>query len=111
MAIQIKLGEIVVDVVLKEIPVSFDYYFIDAGWHNLTGDLTDFDPKLFPDGPKKIISKIKDLNMKFGLWLSPSGGPNAFHPEVIHPTLSSCYSLPTINYSDNERKEKLENGE
>ena len=58
---------------------KFDWYWIDAGWYNPVGDLTDFDPAYFPNGPAKVYERIKDLGMQVGLWTSPVRGPMAFH--------------------------------
>ena len=33
--------------------IRFDWYWIDAGWSNPLGDLKDFDPRFFPQGPAR----------------------------------------------------------
>jgi len=72
---------------LRKYGVDFEYYFLDAGWSNPHGDLTDFDPRFFPDGPAKVTGRIKDMGMKLGLWTSPACGPHAFYPNVKNDLL------------------------
>ena len=79
---------------LQERGITFDYYAIDTGWNNPTGDLKDFDPRNFPAGPARILARIRDLGMKPGLWVSPSHGPAAFRPDVIIPQWDPCRTLP-----------------
>jgi len=79
---------------LRRMGVEFDYYFIDVGWSNPTGDLTDFDPRFFPNGPGEVVRRVTDMNMKLGLWTAPSSGPMAFHPDAFKPELASCGTLP-----------------
>ncbi len=74
--------------------ITFDFYDIDTGWNNPDGDLTDFDPRLFPSGPEPIVQRIHDMGMKFGLWVSPAAGPMAFHPDAHNPALAPCGTLP-----------------
>ena len=74
--------------------ISFDYYFLDAGWSNPSGDLRDFDPTHFPTGQAELVRRIDELGMRFGLWVSPASGPMAFHPEAELPSLAQCGTLP-----------------
>jgi hypothetical protein len=69
--------------------IHFNYYWIDAGWSNPRGDLRDFNPDDFPTGPDHIIQRVKELDMKFGLWTSPAGGPMAFYPGVENPIFTA----------------------
>jgi len=87
---------------LQKRGVCFDYYFIDTGWSNLHGDLRDFDPRNFPDGPERLVKRIHDLGMKFGLWFSPTGGPMAFRPEIENRALADCGLLPSAHDADAE---------
>ena len=82
--------------------ITFDYYYIDAGWSDPFGDLREFDPDYFPTGPGRIVERVRELGMKFGLWLSPASGPMAFRPESEAPFLARCGTLPST--SENARK-------
>ena len=76
---------------MQENGVDFDYYFIDAGWSNPEGDLKDFHPQCFPDGPMRIAERIKGLGLKLGLWTSPGAGPMAFYDSPLsRPQLAPC---------------------
>jgi len=79
---------------LKERGVNFDYYYLDTGWNNPSGDLIDFDPVNFPNGPSQVLEKIDSLGMKVGLWTSPAGGPAAFYPGVFNQLFAPCGTLP-----------------
>ena len=50
--------------------VTFDYYVPDVGWQDSTGDITRFWPHCFPDGPQKVIKRVNELGMKWGLWFT-----------------------------------------
>ena len=50
--------------------VKFDYYVPDVGWQDWTGDLTRFWPQCFPEGPDKVIKRVNELGMKWGLWFT-----------------------------------------
>lgn len=54
--------------------VKFDYYVPDVGWQDWTGDLTRFWPQCFPEGPGKVIRKVNELAMKWGLWFTGTWG-------------------------------------
>lgn len=70
--------------------VRFDWYWIDAGWYDPTGDIKDFDSAHFANGPAKVFERIEALGMKAGLWTSPVCGPMAFNEGkgVTNPLLS-----------------------
>ena len=53
--------------------VSFEYFTLDQGWMDNSSDLTRFAPQCYPQGPAKIVERVKALGMKFGLWFSVSG--------------------------------------
>jgi hypothetical protein len=55
--------------------MKFDYFTLDQGWVDPAGDLTGFAPQCYPEGPGKIVQRVKALGMKFGLWFSISGAP------------------------------------
>lgn len=80
--------------------VSFDYYYLDTGWNDPKGNLIDFDPVNFPNGPGDVFEKIDKLGMKVGLWTSPAGGPAAFYPGVFNPLLAPCGTLPKLLATD-----------
>ena len=50
--------------------IKFDYYVPDVGWQDATGDITRFWPHCFPEGPQKVIKRINELGMKWGLWFT-----------------------------------------
>lgn len=52
----------------KKEGIQFDYYVPDVGWQDWTSDLTRFSPAGFPEGPTKVITKVNELGMKWGLW-------------------------------------------
>ena len=54
--------------------VRFDYYVPDTGWLDHASDLRRFAPQCFPNGPAKIVERVKALGMKFGLWFATSWG-------------------------------------
>lgn len=54
--------------------VRFDLYTIDSGWPDNSGDLKDFMPTCFPEGPGKIVDAVDAMGMKLGLWFSTSWG-------------------------------------
>lgn len=54
--------------------MRFDYFTLDTGWVDPTSDLTRFRPTCYPNGPGKIVERVKALNMKFGLWFATSWG-------------------------------------
>jgi hypothetical protein len=53
--------------------VRFEYFTLDQGWMDNAGDLTQFAPQCYPQGPAKIAQRVRALGMKFGLWFSVSG--------------------------------------
>ncbi|MFC1461948.1 alpha-galactosidase, partial [Verrucomicrobiota bacterium] len=52
-----------------EIPV--EYIQIDAGYCNELRDWTKWNEEKFPNGPKWLVSRIKEHGFKAGLWLIP----------------------------------------
>ena len=52
--------------------IQFDYYVPDVGWQDWTGDLTGFQPHGFPEGPGKVIKRVNQLGMNWGLWFASS---------------------------------------
>lgn len=52
--------------------VHFDYFTLDTGWVDPNSDLTRFKPTCYPNGPGKIVKRVKTLGMKFGLWFATS---------------------------------------
>ena len=67
---------------LRKKGAPFDYFTLDTGWVDYGSDLTQFKPTAFPDGPAKIIARVRELRMKFGLWFATSWG------------LQSCWDYP-----------------
>jgi len=58
----------------RERGFGFDYYVPDTGWVDHASDLTRFAPQCFPNGPRKVVERVKALGMKFGLWFATSWG-------------------------------------
>lgn len=54
--------------------VKFDYYVPDVGWQDRAGDMTQFWPQCFPDGPDAVIRRANQLGMKWGLWFCATHG-------------------------------------
>jgi len=52
--------------------LTFDYFWIDAGWWDYPNrfSLVDFNKDGFPNGPKKVVNRAKDIGMKAGLWFT-----------------------------------------
>lgn len=78
------------DRIMKEIDVAHkmgvEVYVIDAGWFNQTGDWK-VNTTFFPDTLREVSRKLKEYNMKLGLWFSPTqASENSSilkeHPEV-----------------------------
>src|SRR2546421_956137 len=40
--------------------VRFDYFTLDTGWVDPNSDLTRFRPTCYPNGPGKIVARVKD---------------------------------------------------
>jgi alpha-galactosidase len=63
------------DRIMKEIDVAHkmgvEVYVIDAGWFNQTGDWR-VNTTFFPDTLREVSRKLKEYNMKLGLWFSPT---------------------------------------
>lgn len=55
---------------LQKQGIKFDYYVPDVGWQDSTGDITRFWPHCFPEGPQKVIKRVNELGMKWGLWFT-----------------------------------------
>ncbi len=69
---QIMLDSIDMLDTLRSRGITMDYFVIDVGWQDHFSDLTWFKPDNFPNGPSKIIERLDELNIKFGLWLTPT---------------------------------------
>lgn len=55
---------------LRSRGITMDYYFIDVGWQDHFKDLTWFKQENFPTGLSKILERLEDLGVRFGLWFS-----------------------------------------
>ncbi|QYM78426.1 hypothetical protein K0B96_14140 [Horticoccus luteus] len=62
---------------LREEEVAFDYFTLDTGWVDFASDLTQFRPGAYPNGPDKIVQRVRELKMKFGLWFAVGWGLQA----------------------------------
>jgi alpha-galactosidase len=69
------LADMTLERIMKEIDVAhrmgIEVFVIDAGWFEKTGDWSP-SLKRFPDGLKSITKKLKDNEMKLGLWFNPT---------------------------------------
>ncbi len=54
---------------IKNTAVDLDVFQIDDGWQKAVGDWSVNDK--FPDGLQGIVSQVKSIGMKPGLWLAP----------------------------------------
>ncbi len=59
----------------KKKGIDLDYFTLDQGWLDPTSDLTGFAAQCYPEGPAKIVERVRAMGMKFGLWFSISGAP------------------------------------
>jgi len=50
----------------------FDYFTLDTGWVDYGSDLKRFRPVGFPEGPSRVIDRVRSLGMAFGLWFATS---------------------------------------
>lgn len=66
----------------KKLPLN--YILIDGGW-NLVGDWQSEDRTKFPNGLKKIVTDIKNLNLKSGIWIAPFLVHKRSQIAVCHP--------------------------
>ncbi len=48
----------------------FDYFVLDVGWQDHTSDLTRFNQQFWPQGPERVVQRVQELGMEFGLWFS-----------------------------------------
>jgi hypothetical protein len=53
---------------------KLDFFEIDWGWAD-PKSIWEIDDTKFPKGFRSIVEKLKELGMKFGFWISLSGGP------------------------------------
>lgn len=47
---------------------AFDYYTMDAFWFEENTPYTEFKKRTWPNGPNRIIDRMRRQDMKFGLW-------------------------------------------
>lgn len=83
--------------------VKFDYYVPDVGWQDWTGDLTRFWPQCFPEGPMKVIKRVNELAMKWGLWFAATWADWScgLNPEVTPSRTIVPGGWPDYLYRDN----------
>jgi hypothetical protein len=48
---------------------KFDYFVYDNGWQDDSSDYTRFRRECFPDGPQKVMERLKQLGIRLGLWM------------------------------------------
>jgi len=85
---------------LHELDLGFETYWIDAGWYGyssgdcpneFTGDWGahtgswNVNPNYHPDGMLDVAKKIKDVGMKFLLWLEPERVLRGTDTPTAHP--------------------------
>ena len=83
---QIVLDSIEMLDTLRARGITFDYYIIDVGWQDHSSDLTWFNADKFPNGPRKILKRLDEMGVKFGLWFSTTYAPWSCgdYPPVQH---------------------------
>jgi len=83
--------------------VKFDYFVPDVGWIDRAGDLTRFWPQCFPEGPGKVVKRVNELGMKWGLWFSGTWADwgNGENPKIAASrTLVAGGKWPEDEYRD-----------
>ena len=83
--------------------VKFDYFVPDVGWIDRAGDLTRFWPQCFPEGPGKVVKRVNELGMKWGLWFSGTWADwgNGENPKIAPSrTLVAGGKWPEDEYRD-----------
>ena len=55
---------------LRSRGITMDYYFIDVGWQDHFKDLTWLKDDNFPNGLAKILDRLDQIGVRFGLWFS-----------------------------------------
>lgn len=83
--------------------VKFDYFVPDVGWIDRAGDLTRFWPQCFPEGPGKVVKRVNELGMKWGLWFSGTWADwgNGENPQIAPSrTLVAGGKWPEDEYRD-----------
>ncbi len=55
---------------LRSRGITMDYYFIDVGWQDHFKDLTWVKHENFPNGLARILERLEELGIRFGLWFS-----------------------------------------
>ena len=48
---------------------KLDYFAYDDGWQDEASDYTEFRRECFPDGAQKVITRLKQLGIRLGLWM------------------------------------------
>jgi hypothetical protein len=84
--------------------IQFDYYVPDVGWQDWTGDLTRFQPQGFPEGPDKVVKRVNELGMKWGLWFAGSFADWScgLNPKIEPSrTMQAGGQWPEYRYRDN----------
>jgi hypothetical protein len=67
--------------------IKFDYFTLDWGWVDQSSDMTRFAPQCYPHGEKKIVERVRELGMKFGLWYSVAyGGKSIGENPAVAPS-------------------------
>jgi hypothetical protein len=51
-----------------------DYYVMDAGWFDTSGDYTQYVKSRWPDGPKPMVEAIQGVGIDYALWFDTGGG-------------------------------------
>jgi hypothetical protein len=77
--------------------IKFDYYIPDMSLDTTsTSDLKRFRLFSFPDGPGKMVQRIRELGMKFGQWFSVTGGAwsNGRNPKTAPSRIPSPKESP-----------------
>lgn len=51
-----------------------DFFHVDCFWFDKKRPYDAFDPETFPNGPERVLRRVRELGLGFGLWFSANGG-------------------------------------
>ena len=78
----------------------FDYFILDVGWQDHSADLTKFHEEFWPNGPARVVQRVRELGMKFGLWFACTNiwscQDNSAVKPSFAPGLENEMPLPTF---------------
>lgn len=82
--------------------IRFDYYIIDHGWTDESSDLTWFKQEAFPNGPGKLVQRLAEIGVDFGLWFATNNAPASCGH---YPPVQSCTTPHGSGYHLRKKRE------